>query len=493
MTMNAGPKKTSPLEAKSGTKMNDSPARRAARLTGFSLALFALLWFFRSSTWGGDGDMIARFIEGHLWYYDREPLLHFLLVLTHVLASPWHWNGMQVLNFASCLAGVWFFVTLLRLGRDWLGDPLPPVAVFLASGFTILFAGHTEYYGPVLAAGLFWFERTFRRLRREVPLWQPLAAYALFASFHLVALFAVPGVAWTLWKERGTPRLPARAAAGILPLVLLLVLVFLGPFSTTDVSIAPRLCPLRPDPLDPTRVTLFSLEHLGGWLYWQVKASPLLVPMLLLFLSPGVRRRLAWDGFQTFLASAGAGLLVFSWVWHPDLGVWADWDLFAISALAPTLLAIHAWMRSGTAARRLIWILILPAAAWTWSHILSDARLGRRGRGTIEVLGVEGLQAQVNVDGHLKRPPRIHNVLEGEREVRIINLTDGDTWHGTVEVLPGRTITIPYAPGMPDGLPGDESNPSAGKSPQVNRFRANGALRSGCAGSSRIAYPCCPV
>jgi len=432
---------------------------RTVRLVFFSAAVFCLLWFFRASTYRGDGDLIARYIEGRVWYYEREPLLHFFLVLTPVLLSPWHLDGMQVLNIFSCLSGAAFFLILVLLARDWLGDPLPAFAVFFASGFAILFAGHTEYYAPAMAVALFWMERTFRRFRGEVSLRQPLWAYALFASFHLVAVFVAPAVLFMLWRERsallrsrtGAALPPQRTGfarelvIGFLPLAFLALYLWTAPPSPTDLHVGPRLVPLHSESYPPPgRIGILSAEHLAGWFYWQVKASPVGIPLLLLFLSPGVRRRIRSGAFERFLAICAAGLLLFSAIWHPDLGVWRDWDLFAIVTLPTTLLGIAAWRAAGTGLRRAIWILLLPAALWTWSSIVRDAKLGSRGRGTIEIRGLEGKPTQINVDGHIKKGPVIYNVLEGTRDVRVRSLADRQGWREAVRVFPGGTTVIEF-------------------------------------------------
>lgn len=424
---------------------------RNLRYALFSIAIFSLLWFFRSSTFRGDGDMIARFIQGHLWYYERELLLHFLLVLAHPILSPWHWNGMQILNLYSCIAGVVFLLLLLRLTRDWLGHPLPGFCFFIASGLTILFAGHTEYYGPTAAAALLFFERAFRCLRGESPLRHALWTYALFASFHLIAFFTFPALLYLLWRGRTAPGFWRELAWGLPPLAALIFILGWNPASPRTYAelIGPHICPLAPRAGPGISVPLFSWYHLKGWIYWQAKACLPGLPLVALLVNPGIRSRLHWRQFHTFLAISSAGLLLFSLLWHPDLGIWRDWDLFSMTVLPHSLLALSAWHASRGLLRKAVWLLLLPTAVWTWSHIVRDAKLGHRGRGTVVVQGINGKYVQINVDGHLVGPVT-HNVLEGTRRIHIVNLTDRDAWRGFAEVRPSETTVLEYQVGQPD-------------------------------------------
>ena len=113
------------------------------------------------------------------------------------------------------------------------------------------------------------------------------------------------------------------------------ILPLLFRWSLRGLDVGPeRLCPLFHNP-DPQHYyfTMFSLAHLKIYVHFIMMSSPLAIPAILV-LSPWFLR----GPFYRFLLVMTLCGMIWSFVWHPDMGP-GDWDLFGSFAIPANILA----------------------------------------------------------------------------------------------------------------------------------------------------------
>jgi hypothetical protein len=412
--------------------------------------LFPLFWFFRSSTFRGDGDQICRLIEGGEWFWAREMLSQAILQLSYRILQVWHWDGMMTMNLVSCLSGCIFFACLIQLAKERWGGWKLPVLLFLGSGFVILFCGHTEYY-PIsyAAAGIFLY-LCHRYLEGRGSLLGPALAFSLLCWTHLLGLFVVPALVYLWWTRGRSQKDLVQGLIGLSPLVALYLLIVYDPFlwRTKGELLGDRLLP----PFDFNSLgtqekyyTFFSWTHLHDIFFWIQKTSPLLLPMAFtVFFRRSARESFLRNRYIAFLWISGLLWLGFTLVWHPDFTIYQDWDLFSIAALPLTLLFLEHWMKNGWTRHRMILpAILLIGCVPTWTDVSIAAKLGQRGRGHLRIVNsAEDLgQTQINIDGHLKSPV-VYNLIEGDHYIKVISLERGRVFNRIVRIEPGQWTEV---------------------------------------------------
>jgi len=409
------------------------------------LALLPLFWYFRSATFRGDGDQIDRMIEGGLWFWSREMLSQAILqaAYRYFLNPLLHWDGMLTMNLISALSGCFFFFYFIRLALRRWGQWKLPVLFFFSCGFTILFFGHTEYYPMAYAAAAGFFLSAYRYLSGRGTLAGPALWFSLLCWMHLLGFFIAPAILYLGWVRGRSIEDFVYGALGLIPAGLLYFFAVCDP-SILDVS-GPLAENVLIPPFDygpPGHAKLFtflSRGHIHSIFYWIVKATPLLIPMLLaLFLKMSLREIFFRDPFVTFLWICGGLWFAWTLVWHPDFGIYQDWDLFSIAGLPLTLVALDHWIRRGWTRHRAVIPAILVLALFpTAVDVAIAAQLGHRGRGHLRIVAPEDPGGyQVKVDGHSEAPVT-YNLLEGAHRLKIISLPRHQVLERVIEIRPG--------------------------------------------------------
>jgi len=418
---------------------------------GVPLVLFPLFWFFRSSTFRGDGDQISRLIHGGIWLWMREMLSQAILQAAFRLLQPWHWDGMMTMNLVSCLSGCIFYGLLIQLARERWGRWKLPVFFFLGSGFTILFCGHTEYYAMVFAAAIGFFFSVRRTLAGQGSLLGPALWFSLLCWMHLLGLILLPALLYLWWaagRPKGKPLLCGLLGLSPLPLLYICLAWQPWPLVVHGELLGDRFLP----PFDFNSMgqirklyAFGSWHHLHDILYWMLKASPLMLPMAFAVLYKNrVREALRYDSFTIFLTLCGGLWLAWTLVWHPDFTIYQDWDLFAIAGLPLTLLLLDAWIRFGWTRSRWTLVAILALGVLpTWLDISLAARFGHRGRGHLRIISPQAYEPlYVKVDRHDRTPPEIYNILEGQRHLRAISYSQRRVMDRNVLIRPGQWTEV---------------------------------------------------
>ncbi|HOE11390.1 MAG TPA: hypothetical protein PLQ35_06100 [bacterium] len=393
-----------------------------------AVGLLPVFWYFRAFYAEGDGDQIARFIEAGIWFIKTEVLSQAILQFAYKICSLWNWDGMLTLNLVSSIAGVVMVFFLIRAGEE-MGENRYTFLVTLSSGFIVLACGHTEYYPQLLAGMAAWNWASMRYLRGYGSSLLSSLLFSLCVWFHQEAIFAFPAHCFLLiLRKEKNHWIPW--AFGLLPLVLLAI-----------IRLVPQISPLRLEgmshgwnvvPLWSTEGTeklysMFEWAHVRDILYaWgrrSIVAWPMIVASIVMQRFSAVPGQVNETGqIRWFLAVQCAGFWLLCILWHPNLGIEADWDLFAVEAIPSTLLALTfiPVIVSKRVTYYCLIILLSFSALDTWTRIYDRAQPGARDRGSvvIEVGGSEDLL--IVLDGHQKGKV-IPSVPEGRHYLKMID------------------------------------------------------------------------
>ncbi|MFH1740241.1 MAG: hypothetical protein ABIH23_14630 [bacterium] len=409
-----------------------------------------IFWLCRSAVCEGDGDQIARFIEAGIWFIRTEILSQAVFQIVYRICSVLRWDGLLVMNLVSCLSGAILVYFFLRIG-EMVGEVRFALPVVLSSGFIVLACGHTEYYPQLLAALAAWNWSCIRYLRGQGTLLLPSILFSLCVWLHQEALFAFPVQFLLLFFRRDRDRwIPW--ILGLLPLGLLLIVRFV-----------PHVTLLRLDgmshgwntvPLWTTEGTekLYSMFEWAHWcdvLYALGQRSILAWPVIIIGLLVGRRctGELAENDslrkVRLFLFIECACFWILCVVWHPNLGIEADWDLFAVEAIPSTILALSFIPR--VAEGRVLCLCVVCAMLFsglvTWQGIFERARFGHRGRGNVEIQVQGSKDLLITFDGHQKGK-EIASVLAGRHYLKLIDPVERWKRDYIVLVAPGRSARV---------------------------------------------------
>ena len=354
------------LGASSARVRVERPAA-AILLAAFSLPVFFLL---RTSRLNGDGIMLAPKFEAAIptvgAYLTHDEMLEFFIhsrfwYYTH---NWWGWQVVFSYQVASCLAGAAFVYGLVRLApRVAPGSPWLFLAGSVAGGYMQLFFGDAENYTLTAVLVVFYVLAASRFLAREVGLWLPTMVLAVAMCFHLEAGWLLPSLLYLFAKshERHGDLREAKTSTALGATVVAATLVYfhfhglpLQRFFSSHAGHALRMN------------GVFAFGMPTHYFAEQFQLLLLLCPSVLILPALAVWRRGERDELTAFLAVSAGSMLVFQATWRAQLGVYDDWNLFAIGGMLTGLLI---WRTVAVAARtRPLRIAAIWLAGTGWLH-----------------------------------------------------------------------------------------------------------------------------
>lgn len=414
--------------------------------------LFCVFWLYRSFVYSGDGDQIVRMVEAGYWMVHSELLSHGLFQLVYRVLHPFGWDGLGVVQLVSCAAGAVAVYVVLIFNKHFIRiDPLWALGLFFSSGFALYCNGHTEYYTQFLIflllygyAGVGYFRGIFGA--RFVGL-----VFSAAAWFHLGILFALPSLLvlplinqkkWGDYKG---------LAVGLVPLVLIHFFkqyCSMFGFYIHGLSPSTNFVPLSPDMENPGWYTFFTLWHVLDWVYGWVMRS-----WIFWFV---VWYGVWLAGWRSLLKPERMFLLLytlcftgFTIVWHPNLGIQQDWDLFAFEA-APCLLLVLSYMPvivPHSFSRVLVAVPVMTSMLMMFHMIDQEAEFDLRGRGTV-TLEMKQPPRNITFNGH-NQTEDTAILRQGHYSVKILEQDGKKDFF--VHMAPDShltisTETIPYTP-----------------------------------------------
>ncbi len=410
------------------------------------VAVMPLYWFFRELVPTADGDRVWRMVEGGVWFYRRSLLAQAAARSIYVLGAPYRWTGIDALHVYSVLSGGLFVFCSVLLARilphrcGWC------LFLLLTAGFTRVFCGHIEYYALVVAATALYLLIGSLALCGGVSLFWVGLAYSFLCWVHLMGWFLFPTVL-LLWAICGGRLKDAwDLFFGVIP--FLLIFVFLRWAYLFGADLHGQLYGqhlLRLFDVGDTGMwyPLFSVRHFAEWCEIQWICGAAFWPLFLISLSRKTIRFLARDRFVFFYVVVWIPLLGYSLIWHIDLGPVNDWDLFTPMFVPMAwIVGILVQKRQFPRAVYLILIgLVTLSGIPAFEEAYERAKVGRRGKGSIEISGWEGRSLEIYLDGR-PRSRLIGDVIMGEHELRVIDPAARSSHHQTIGVAPGIKVKV---------------------------------------------------
>ncbi len=323
--------------------------------TPLVMLVFALLFYlFRSEThFLGDG-------YTNLSVYGQGK--KFIVKLTEpgsilLLRTVQYWLGEytretvliagQIVAIVSGAITVFNFVGIAqKLGREVLTRLLVLITL-CTSGVMLLFFGYIEFYPPLWAAASTFVNLSLRYVQTQRHLWAVLLAYAVALTMHMQALYFLPGVVYlVLLALEG--RLQRRLPLGSLNLTLLLSVIGATGVAVGLAQLPGRLpsvfLPLLTGPPTAPNYAVFGTKHLLDIL----NLILVVFPGILVVIGSAILTRSSADRSpaRNYLLLLSIGSLLFLLVVDPAIGMARDWDLMALTLLAPGLLVFRVWITS---------------------------------------------------------------------------------------------------------------------------------------------------
>lgn len=419
----------------------------------FSFLMFWLFWIYRSQVFSGDGDQLSRMIEAGIWLVQTELASQAILQLAYRILHPFGWDGLSVINLVSCIAGAVSIWVLLRYNRDFIRiTALWAIGLFCSSALIILCAGHTEYYTIFMASLLYYGYTGVGYLRGRFTLLHAALAYSLAVWMHLGILFALPSLLILPYLKRESDY--TGLILGLLPtLAAFLLKEFHAILGLHIQGLAPshNFVPLESVPDERFFYSMFDWGHYMDFLWAWAMRSWIFWPLILwgIFYT-GWRSTMRPDRFFLFVYTLC--FTIFTFIWHPNLGIHQDWDLFCIEAIPALLLALTylpEFLRVSFH-RYALAVPVIASSAIMYAYILHNAEFERRGYGQIIVDTPVPIESNVTLNGHLKGL-RIPAVREGVYALKVIDKTHSEAHNFYVHIAPDTLTRVQLDP--PSGAP----------------------------------------
>jgi hypothetical protein len=173
---------------------------------------------------------------------------------------------------------------------------------------------------------------------------------------------------------------------------------------------------------------VFQWGHLADLLYaWSMRSWIFWIAIAAVFLTK-IDKHIDNGKYQNerrFLFLYTICFTVWSFLWHPDLGIEADWDLFSIEA-APCLLLLITYMPAIKVRMAMSTMLAIACCASmmiNYSHILSKTDFPHHGYGQVELQLKSPIKAEFTLGGY-NRELSIPHIAEGTYQAKLIDQTN---------------------------------------------------------------------
>lgn len=319
------------------------PMKRAA-LYSFGVALPSLAIFLMLSNGFVNDDGLVHTFDllccGFRATVDEMLAFSVIRSIWQTFGDPVRFSPFDVYSvYSSGMGFVFMLVTVLfacrELGRRW------PVFVLLmvSGGFMQAFFGDVENYAGVMALCMcyIWVSREYLAERLSVV--TPGLVLALAVSMHLMALCMMPAHLLLLIRSwRMTSRWQVAASVAVMLTTLFLVFVIATTFGLDPRSF--QNSHIMGSGVDRTTLDMLARPSLT---YYNAVTGVLFLMFpfwwlpVVLILTGNMKN----DGFNRFLGAASVGFLAMAYGWRLGLGPYFDWNLVAVAAIPPSVLAFR--------------------------------------------------------------------------------------------------------------------------------------------------------
>lgn len=420
----------------------------------FGLVLFWLFWIYRSQYYSGDGDQLARMVEAGVWMVQTELISHAAFQLAYLLLSPWGWDGLSVINLVSCIAGAVSIVILLKFNSAFVKiNPIWVITLFASSGFLLYCNGHTEYYTLFLMTMFYYGYAGVGYLQNRCSMLQVSLAFAAAVWMHLGILFAFPTLMLLPLQKKQFADYRELFMGQLLLVLAYFVKIYYPVMGIPLVGLSPSWNMVPWDHIHQADkfYIMFDWNHLADIIYAWIMRSWIFWPVILWAVGlEGFRSLLRPD--RLFLLLYTLAFTFFTLIWHPDLGIIQDWDLYAIEA-APCLLLLLTYLPTFLTGSFHRFALAVPVAASMCimiSYVLLEAHFERRDYGSLRIQLSQAIETKVTMDGHAKTT-EVPAIREGIYSTKIINTTHMRVHDIYTYIAPHHTTIVPLQVGPNEG------------------------------------------
>lgn len=405
-------------------------------------------------------------VEAGVWMVQVELLSHALFQLAYRLLEPWGWDGFAAINLVSCIAGACSVWVVLQFNKRYLGiNPLWPLGLLFSSGLILLCTGHTEYYTQFFAAMLYYGYVSVGYLRGKHSSLHVSIAFSLALWMHLGILFAFPTLLLLPLLKKNWRDYSGIVSGQMFTVAAFIIKNYGAFFGLNVIGLSPgsNYVPIFEDATGEKFYLMFAVGHLldivyawtmRSWIFW-----------------PAIGLAVGWLGINSlftreriFLLCYTLAFTVFVMVWHPNLGIHQDWDLFALEA-APCMLLLFSYLPTllDTPWRKtLLLIPIIASITIQYKQIVDEAHFGRRGYGRLIIEPSEEVDCHITLNGHAKRLVN-RAIREGYYALKFLDRTHVRTHDFYIVVAPGCETRIELKVGPDQGrgpAPPIGNNPS---------------------------------
>ncbi|MCE0763110.1 hypothetical protein LWC35_09340 [Pseudonocardia kujensis] len=314
--------------------------RRTTRLIVAAVGV-GLFWLLSDRTENLDGSLLQGKFEaapGGFATHDEMLELYLHSRLWAGLHAMWGWDVAQTYRLVSCLSGGAAVLLALRIARRF-DQPLLVLGLLAGGAWVMVFFGDVENYTLTAVVALAYLAGALRFLDDEDGSVWPLGLLlGLGVLCHLETLVLGPSllVLVVIAVRRGR-RLDGVAAFAAVPAVLGLGLWW---FDEHGLPIAQLVSGSQISAQGGDWSRFLLPDGATGW-WLQLQLVLLLAPAVVLL--PACR---FVDVRSVFFGVASAGALLMVLVWRAQLGVFDDWNLYAIAAPPLTLLVVSGLRRA---------------------------------------------------------------------------------------------------------------------------------------------------
>lgn len=347
----------------------------------FILALLAGLFFFtfRNNYLNPDGSAFAEKFQRDVPTLGAH-VTHDEMWELYVHSRVWNytqqlfgWSVEFTYQAISSIGGIFFTLILLVYCRFTLppGSRLAFFLLVISGGFMQLFFGDVENYTLVNVWILLYFYLSARYLEGKASLVAVSAVLAIAMTFHLLAGFLLPSLAYLFYISlRRKEYKPMLGASLTVILIMGLTLFFFHTHGLPIQNLFSNSHAFKSLNRPAKYFSAFSLHY-----YWdQLNLALLLFPGCVLLLPLLLFRRISLSPRNIHLFLAGGVLILYQAFWRAQMGVYGDWNLYAHVALTlsllvwPNLLQVQAIRRKPVILILFFAFFALHSLAWIFSN-----------------------------------------------------------------------------------------------------------------------------
>ncbi len=308
-----------------------------------------IFWLFKVSvTLLGDGYAVIHNIGNDIpivFKWSESGSIYAISLIASLLPVEGLQRGELAYAIVSVISGgisVFLFAAIAyELGRNGI-ERLFAYGVLLLSGWALLFFGYAENYPLLWPFVLLYIYTAIRYLSGKGRLLWPLLIIIFSCFLHLQIVFLAGSVVILLFARGSSKVLFEKNKRILLGAIGVFITAGFAYFIwryNTSLGFQVHFLPPFIGRTGTPGYAVFSIRHILDLF----NLSMLLVPIwpVMLYLSLPSIKKITHDSIALFLLTMSIGCVLFTCILDPRLGMARDWDLFALSCLAPSLFLIR--------------------------------------------------------------------------------------------------------------------------------------------------------